>query len=576
MPTRKGYKRSRRVSTKKTKKSRKSSTKKGGRVSAGLGLLEKYGSYIHPGLGVIGKIARAALPMITGHGDYTVSGNSLAQQGGAALQAPSFTGHKGGFRMAHREYLKDITSTVLFANATNLYINPGNTACFPWLSAIAAQFEQWTPHGIVFEFRTTSVDSLSSQNTALGNVILATEYNTVAPPFISKAQAENTFFCTSGKPSANILHPIECAVETLPQPWLYVRPSNNTLATTGPNQDVRLSDLGLFQLMTSGNPLDDIIVGELWVSYDIEFQKPILPLTSTALSGPSMVAMYALGSVAQAVGVSNCFSASSPLGPLQGMMADNFPGGLSFCHSGNLPAGYNLPGDLPTLALSMFNNTLVIPAFGEADVFRVRYDSQGAAETAGTSPYPNVTPPNMYVYNSTLGYQLGGAFLNAPPATVPGWTALSTRVYGGAPGSATNINQAPNCYDWTLGTALDNYGYPGIFYQDDVQAPSCWSSSRLMIDRTSLTPPCYSPMYLSVDIVLRRCDPTQPMFVVIDYYDILSSGSLSFQGPGPTYSLNSYAGNVQSEGAQRGQLTVTRLPSGLIAPANPTPRIYGS
>jgi hypothetical protein len=70
----------------------------------------------------------------------------------------------------NREFIGDIitSSTAGAFSANTFYVNPGNANTFPWLSNVALQFESYTCHGLLFEYRTMSSDSLNSTNTALG------------------------------------------------------------------------------------------------------------------------------------------------------------------------------------------------------------------------------------------------------------------------------------------------------------------------------------------------------------------------------------------------------------------------
>jgi len=119
----------------------------------------------------------------------------------------------------------------------------------------------------VYEFKSTSADALNSTNTALGAVIMSTEYDLAKSPFTTKMQMENYEFTSSCKPSCSMLHPIECDPAQTPIPTQYVRNSNSTV------YDKRLTDLGLFQIATYGMQAAAVI-GELWVTYEIELLKP--------------------------------------------------------------------------------------------------------------------------------------------------------------------------------------------------------------------------------------------------------------------------------------------------------------
>lgn len=181
------------------------------------------------------------------------------------------------FIVRHREYLGDIiTGADAGFNITHYAINPALYGTFPWLAQIAQNFEQYRVRGMVFEFKSTSADALNSTNTALGSVIMATEYNSDSDPFASKAQMENHEFASSARQSCSMLHAIECAPRVTTVTELYTR-------TTSPpaGQDLRLYDLGRFSIATQGQQGSSVNIGELWVSYEIELLKPQIPDVST-------------------------------------------------------------------------------------------------------------------------------------------------------------------------------------------------------------------------------------------------------------------------------------------------------
>jgi len=222
----------------------------------------------------LGDAAQQVFKRITGFGDYTVNGNTLLSG-----SPPMFTG-SGGRRstiIRHREFISDVTSSTSF-NVTSYPINPGMTPAFPWLSTIAMNFEEYWIHGLVFEFKSTSGTGVGTTNLALGTVIMASQYNSMASSFTSKLQMENYEFSTSISPDKSSLHPVECKPDVTPVCRLYVRN-----AAPPANADLRLYDLAEFQLATVGMQSAGFIVGELWCTYEIELIKPKL---NTTLSGP--------------------------------------------------------------------------------------------------------------------------------------------------------------------------------------------------------------------------------------------------------------------------------------------------
>lgn len=226
---------------------------------------------------VIGGALHGLFKKLTGYGDYSVKSNTFM----TGNTPPLFASKGRGMVIQHREFLGDVV-TSSGAGQFNLVqypINAAQPSTFPWLSQIAGQFEQYSVRGMIFEFKSMSSDALNSTNTALGSVIMATQYNSVNPSFTNKSQMENHEFSSSCKSSVDFVHGIECARGETPVSALYTR--------SGPvpvGSDPRLYDLGQFQIATVGFQGTSVNIGELWCTYDIELLKP--QLVSPAFNSP--------------------------------------------------------------------------------------------------------------------------------------------------------------------------------------------------------------------------------------------------------------------------------------------------
>jgi hypothetical protein len=139
------------------------------------------------------------------------------------------------------------------------------SATFQYLAQIASNFEEYYIHGLVFEFVSTTSPYFSGG--AMGSVIFAVQYDAALPAFTSKPQMENSDFAISARPDVSIMYGVECKDQ--PMNGRYVR-------TTAPNalQPVNFTDLGTLYVANQTSIAAGTILGELWVSYDIEFRKP--------------------------------------------------------------------------------------------------------------------------------------------------------------------------------------------------------------------------------------------------------------------------------------------------------------
>lgn len=200
---------------------------------------------------------------ILGMGDYEVKSNSLLEGNGV----PKVHATKRGVSISHREFLGDITGSQAFTSRT-YPINPGSSVTFPWLSNIAEMFQSYRIKGMIFEFNSTSADALNSVNTALGTVIMSTQYNVALPPLVNKAEMEQYEYTVSGRPSRNLTHCVECDPSLQVMEHLFTR-----TGALPAGQDYQFYDWGNFQLATVGMQAAAVI-GELWVSYEVEFLKP--------------------------------------------------------------------------------------------------------------------------------------------------------------------------------------------------------------------------------------------------------------------------------------------------------------
>ena len=214
-----------------------------------------------------GQAGHALFKTITGHGDYQVSENAILYNRDAV---PKFTSKNPRCTIiTHTEFIRDIRGSTSFAVDT-FDISASNNSLFPWLSQIAKNYEQIVWQGLVFQFKTTSAMAVSSTNTALGTVVMATQYDVLEEQFINKQQMENREFSVSGSPSQSILHAIECDPKMTSNQGLYYidLPSNSNN-----DSDPRLYNIGKFSIATVGMQAAATI-GELWVSYKVCLMKP--------------------------------------------------------------------------------------------------------------------------------------------------------------------------------------------------------------------------------------------------------------------------------------------------------------
>jgi len=270
------------------------------------------------GQGDLGASAGSSLSKLLGYGDYQLKSNSLmsgiSSSGRKSTLAPTFSSDgRRGIRVADREYLGDIvsSSTVGAFNLQSYRINPADPYTFPWLSVIANQFEEWEPHGLVFEFVSTSSDYSGGASQALGTIISATDYDPVDSPPTTKLVMENLDYSLSEKCSNSMLHGVECDPKERPTLSYYT-------AYSAPSTDLRLHDHGNFFIASVGVPTASTTLGELWVSYDMSFYKKQLV---SGQIGTTISDFYAYAKTSTGMNINDPLAVAAPNYASSGQLA---------------------------------------------------------------------------------------------------------------------------------------------------------------------------------------------------------------------------------------------------------------
>lgn len=228
----------------------------------------------------IGSAAGNAIATLVGAGAYrqgeikmNTAFNKLPEAGVLHAGVPAM--HKVGsdIRVSHREYMGEVISSAT-ANTFKVEkypINPGLRNSFPWLSAVAQQYEQYKIHGLVFEFRSNSGNALNSTNTALGSVVMGASYRPSSTTPTNKQMIMNYEWANETVPSKDMIMGIECDPASLAYKQYFTRGSNSIPADDSVNQ----YDIANLYIATNGCQGTSVVLGSLFCSYDIELQHSI-------------------------------------------------------------------------------------------------------------------------------------------------------------------------------------------------------------------------------------------------------------------------------------------------------------
>lgn len=236
---------------------------------------KRWGGYLGSLAGEsLGNAAHNLFKSVTGLGAYSVRRNVFMEgRLPEVINVPA----GGGTVIRFQEYLGDVVTSSVAGNFNiqSFNINAANPITFPFLSQIAANYEQYDFEGLLYSFQSTSADALNSVNTALGSVMMATQYDINDAVFTSKLEMLNYEYASVVKPSESCLHMVECDPRQTTVNELY------TLYNLSPpaNSDSRLYNLGRFSVATQGFQGTSVNVGQLHVTYQVRLLKPKLYMT---------------------------------------------------------------------------------------------------------------------------------------------------------------------------------------------------------------------------------------------------------------------------------------------------------
>ena len=226
----------------------------------------------------VGSSLGAALSKWLGSGDYTVGTNTIVKKTLKGSDSIPMMHHEGqSIVVRHKEYLGEVYGSINYTVRQSFELNPGNSSTFPWLSGVAAHFQEYKIRGLVFHYVPTSGSAVSATNPALGSVMLQTSYRSNDSAPSNKVELLNEYCSNESVPSEPFAHPVECDPRENPFNVQYVRTG---AVPTGDSK--LLYDLGVTHLAVSGQQIDEKVVGDLWITYEIELKKPILDSNVTA------------------------------------------------------------------------------------------------------------------------------------------------------------------------------------------------------------------------------------------------------------------------------------------------------
>jgi len=167
-------------------------------------------------------------------------------------------------RVKHRELLMSVTGSVLFDVVATFALNPGLAASFPWLSGIAANWEQYRFISLRYCYLTRTGTNVP------GSVMMVPDYDAADTEPLTEQIASSFEDVVEDAPWKDITCILPSRRLNSTMPYKTVR--TGALAN---NLDVKTYDSGnMFICAVDGTAVN---WGKVWVEYEVEFIIPQLP-----------------------------------------------------------------------------------------------------------------------------------------------------------------------------------------------------------------------------------------------------------------------------------------------------------
>ncbi len=225
------------------------------------------------------------------------------------ISVPKFAGSPysgdGKITVRHREYIGEVNGSVSFA-ATQYAVNPGMAATFPWLSTIAANYESYKFRNLKFEFETEKSTATN------GSIMMAIDFDAADSAPSTKQQLMTFQNAVRSAPWTS------CEYIAATADLLKFGVQRYNRSATVASTDIKTYDVGNLVVATQGCA-DTSVIGELYVSYDVELHTPQQSGSSASAGGEKIVSAGSVsktsvyGSSATVTGVSYFSAATNTL-----------------------------------------------------------------------------------------------------------------------------------------------------------------------------------------------------------------------------------------------------------------------
>lgn len=179
----------------------------------------------------------------------------------------------GSLMVSHRERLMDVFAPADSGFHQDVFtVSPGIEKTFPWLSQIAANYEEYELMQCVFEYDGHSLVGINDTLEVQGSLIMATQMNVKDKPFRDRHEMERFPHASKCAQHGSMAHGVECDPRKIQgDGHRYIRMGGLTK-----DEDARDFDHAKFTIGQYNTPteLAGKEIGQLFVYYTVKLMKP--------------------------------------------------------------------------------------------------------------------------------------------------------------------------------------------------------------------------------------------------------------------------------------------------------------
>ena len=208
-----------------------------------------------------------------GRGKYTKRNGLISGSMSSMPKMRNVNDETGTLVVSHRERLMDVFAPVDSGFHQDVFtVSPGIEKTFPWLSQIAANYEEYEMVQCVFEYDGHSLVGINDTLEVQGSLIMATQMNVKDKAFRDRHEMERFPHASKCAQHGSMAHGVECDPRKIQgDGHRYIR-----MGGLAKDEDARDFDHAKFTIGQYNTPteLAGKEIGQLFVYYTVKLMKP--------------------------------------------------------------------------------------------------------------------------------------------------------------------------------------------------------------------------------------------------------------------------------------------------------------